>query len=338
MELKERIQSLIDLGAKMSTLPWDHVITKAQIENPWFTEENQRLMLDLWQGQYLTETSILDWVSAYDIAGMPSENKTIGLVLAGNIPMVGFHDVVTTYLSGNVAQIKLSEKDKILIPYLLEVLYTLNPEAKKYFQFVERLQNFDAVIATGSNNTAAHFEYYFRKVPHIIRRNRNGIAALTGQESRAELASLGHDIFSFFGLGCRNVSKIFVPKGYEFESLLSTFDDWEHLKHHNKYKNNLDYNFALFLLNKVEFLQHEVLLLTKSASTASRVGSLHYEFYNDSQEIEKLIDAKSDEIQCIVGQKNQWKNFEFHDFGQAQSPPVHTYADGIDTFEFLLSL
>lgn len=337
MELNARIQSLIDLGVMIDTLPLDHVIAKAKVENPWFTEENQRFVLDLWHQQYLTEKSISDWLSNYEIPAS-STSKTIGLVLAGNIPMVGFHDVVTTYLSGNVAQIKLSEKDKILISYLLETLFTINPESKKYFQIVDRLQNYDAVIATGSNNTASHFEYYFRNVPRIIRKNRNGIAVITGNESREELALLTRDIFTFFGLGCRNVSKIYIPSGYKFEALLSSLDEWEYLQNHNKYKNNLDYNHALFLLNKMTFLQHEVLLLLESEAIASRVGSLHYEFYSESHNLEQLILSKRDEIQCIVGHNQQWNTIEFHDFGHAQSPPLSTYADGIDTFKFLLNL
>src|SRR5690606_32965371 len=215
------------------------------------------------------------WIGNYPVLD-EKPAKNIGLVLAGNIPMVGLHDVIATFLSGQKALIKYSEKDNVLIPALLELLHKIEPATKDYFEVVDRLKNYNAVIATGSNNTAAHFSYYFKNVPHIIRQNRNSVAIIHGNEHKPDFDRLAEDIFLYFGLGCRNVSKIYVPEGFQFNELMESFDSWKNLVNHNKYKNNLDYNHALYLLNNLPFLQHECIFLRESEHISSRVGSLHY--------------------------------------------------------------
>lgn len=337
MTLQDRIDSLVALQQNWDTIDWNTLFERAQSSNPWFTKENQQFALEQWKIEYLNKNILENWVEKYSItSNEPTFN--IGLVLAGNIPLVGLHDVITTYLAGHKALIKYSEKDNVLIPALLAKLTELVPEAKNYFEEVDRLKNYQAVIATGSNNSAAQFSYYFRNVPHIIRHNRNSIAILDGNEDINELERLASDIFLYFGLGCRNVSKIFIPEGYKFDNLFASFDKWSYLAFHHKYKNNLEYNHALYLLNKTTFFQHDSIFLLESEHIASRVGSLHFEFYNHIGKVKDQIAAKKDEIQCVVQNHNWVEGLECFGFGEAQKPTIDTYADNVDTLEFLTSL
>jgi len=259
----------------------------------------------------------------------------VGLILAGNIPCVGFHDWLCVIIAGHQPLVKLSEKDKFLLPLINSYLKGIGFDTKTVF--VERLNEMEAVIATGSNNTARYFESYFGKYPNIIRKNRNAIAILDGNESKEDLINLGEDIFAFFGLGCRSTSKIFVPKGYDFEPLLASFKTYEESIWHNKYKNNFDYNYTLLLMNKVKHVSGGLVLLIEDESLASRIATLHYEYYDDVEKMQTSISNQKENIQCISS-KIPLTILETIPFGQAQQPRLSDYADGVNTISFLKTL
>lgn len=339
MTISQRVNSLVLLGKQLSDLSspeLSDISEKAATDNPWFTVENIKSSLASIRDQYLTEVALDTLITQYKVDDN-IVSKKIGLILAGNIPMVGFHDILCCYLTGHVSIIKYSEKDKILIPFLLHQLAEIDSKSKDYFIAAEKLTGYDAAIATGSNNTATHFRYYFGHVPHIIRQNRNSIAVLSGNETGEQLLALGKDIFSYFGLGCRNVSKIFVPKGYPLRRLFEVFEAYKDIVYHNKYKNNYDYNVALFLLNKENFLHNDMLILKESEQIISRIGSLHYHYYQSMDMLTEWITHHSSEIQCVVSSMNI-PGVDTVDFGQAQCPSIDTYADGVDTMQFLLGL
>jgi hypothetical protein len=249
--------------------------------------------------------------------------------MAGNIPLVGFHDFLSTLISGNKIIAKTSSKDAELIIYISGVLCKINPEFGDFITFTEKtLTGFDAIIATGSNNSSRYFEYYFGKYPNIIRKNRNSVAIIAGDESAEELSELGKDIFSYFGLGCRNVSKLWLPAGYELTELTRHWEQFSDLVHHNGYANNYDFNKAVYIVNKNKFHDTGFLLLREEAAIASPVSVLHYEYYNSEYTVKQQTEMLSEKIQCIVGKNHV-------PFGMAQSPQLWDYADGIDTLEFL---
>jgi hypothetical protein len=339
MTISERVLCLTSLRKDIEDLSnpvISDVINKAKTENPWFTVENTIRSLAAIRDQFLTESAIGYMLHKYHL----DDNivpKKIGLILAGNIPLVGFHDVLCCFLSGHYSMIKYSDKDTVLMKFMVESLISYNTKASLYFSQVDKLTDFDAAIVTGSNNTARHFEYYLRHVPHLIRQNRNSIAVLSGLESSEELSALGLDVFSYFGLGCRNVSKIFLPKGYEIRNLFIVFEEYIDIIHHNKYKNNYDYNVALFLLNKENFLHNDMLILKESDQIISRIGSLHYQFYDEINVVSDWVIAHKTDIQCVLSSMHIPGVDTIH-FGQGQSPEIDTYADDIDTMQFLLSI
>jgi hypothetical protein len=339
MKLKERIQALIKLGEHLRREDDEYlqaVMHRTQYNNPWFTIQNQQLAVRAIAEQMLDRTKLEQWLSAYNI---PEETKpqTVGLVMAGNIPLVGFHDLLCVFVAGHRAMIKLSDKDQYLLPYLLKLLGRFDSRAEDYFQVVEKLQGFDAVIATGSNNSARYFEAYFGKYPHIIRRNRNAVAVLDGQESEEELRALGRDVFQYFGLGCRNVAKIYVPRNYGFNALLEALHEHRDLVLHSKYKNNFDYNYALFVLNKVKYQANGCILLTENKAIASHIAGLHYEYYDDLETVKNEMEERASEIQCIIA-REELLPIKTYSFGEAQSPELWDYADGVDTMAFLSGL
>lgn len=250
--------------------------------------------------------------------------------MAGNIPMVGFHDLLCTFLTGHFAHIKLSSKDKALTTFLVKKMIEWNASASPYFTISEMIKGCDAYIATGSNNSSHYFEYYFGKYPHIIRKNRTSVAILTGDETDDELEKLADDVYLYFGLGCRNVTKIYVPERYNFERLLNRFKKYNDLADHPKYKNNYDYNLAIHLLNKQYFMSNESLLLIENEALFSPIGQLHYQTYKDPVALYASL-AGNEAVQCIVSRAHAG-------FGQAQCPAIVDYADGVDTVEFLLTL
>ena len=340
MHLEDRLQLLIRLGERLRT-PDDYrdaVMHRTAHRNLWFTKENQRHAIDAIATQLLDADRLRSWVADYELSE-PAVPRVVGLVLAGNIPLVGFHDVLCTFVAGHRAQIKLSEKDLFLLPYLVKVLTDMDPRAAAYFRFVQRLSDFDAVIATGSNNTARYFEQYFGNYPHIIRRNRHAVAVLTGKESDAQLLALGDDIFRYFGMGCRNVSKLYVPEGYDFNRLLEILhDNFKHLVRHSKYKNNYDHNSALYILNRTPFYNNGCVLLIEDRSLTSRIAALHYEYYPSLAAVAADLTDREAAIQCVVSAVPLDIPHPQFALGQAQNPGLSDYADGVDTLAFLAGL
>ncbi len=340
IELNDRIDLLARLG-KMITKKNDalkKVIQEAHFHNQWFTIDNINVALDAIAEQFLTKDKLEKWVADYPIATNKNNRNKIGIVLAGNIPLVGFHDVISCFVAGHISMIKLSSKDKFLLPFLIEYLIEQDSRAESYFEYIEILKGIDAVITTGSNNSADHFEYYFSKYPNIIRRNRNGIAIITGNETKEELIDFGNDIFSYFGLGCRNVSKIYIPKDYDIKILIEVMHDhYKEVILHHKYKNNFDYNYAIYLMNKDKFLMSGSLIWREDASLTSRIACIHYEKYDNIQNLESTLTNIKDQIQCVIGNTNI-KGFQTVKFGEGQKPRLDEYADGIDTMKFLTGL
>lgn len=338
MKLAERLEVLAQLGAHLKGTDeyLEAVIQRNFYENQWFTIENQQHAIAAIANEMLNLKKLQQWTAPYFVPDEP-ERKVVGLVLAGNIPLVGFHDVLCVFVSGHIAQIKLSDKDPYLLPYLLKLLEKFDARTAVYFQIVAHLKDFDATIATGSNNSARYFEVYFGHVPHIIRNNRNAIAVLTGSETSAELLALGEDIFQYFGLGCRNVSKLYVPQGYDFQPLMNALYEFKSVVMHNKYKNNFEYNYALYLLNQQPHIANDSILLLEDPSFQSRIATVHYEYYTDIDKIEQDLQSHAAEIQCVISKSNLLK-MKTLPFGQAQQPGLADYADGVDTIQFLLAL
>ncbi|MBV6439108.1 MAG: hypothetical protein EPGJADBJ_00740 [Saprospiraceae bacterium] len=343
LTLRERLDLLAELGHYLRSgddAELDAAIQKSYLENSWFTEANTRNALNAIAGAFLDQEKLEAWAKQYGISKIQHPDKTIGLVMAGNIPLVGFHDWLCVFVAGQRAKIKLSDKDKRLLPLLVKKMGEWAHESWEYTGFVpenEPLKDFDAVIATGSNNTARYFEQYFGKYPHIIRRNRNGVAVLNGLETMADLYALGRDIFTYFGLGCRNVSKLYVPHGYHFDTLLEALHEYRDIIHHDKYKNNFDYNLTLLILNQVPYKNNGCLLLTEESSLKARIASVHYEYYDDLFDIDARLAEKKDEIQCVVSHVNL-RDFAVLPFGKSQEPGLSDYADGVDVMRFLTEL
>lgn len=334
MDLNQRIEVLSNLGIKIKKdCAADHPIFEAaKRQNPWFTAANSRKSLTAISSQFLSKEVLQSWSANYDI--IASTRKNVGLVLAGNIPAVGFHDILSVFISGHKSIIKMSDKDAVLIEYLITSLTQIEPKCKDHFSLVTRLQGHDAVIATGSNNTAGYFKKYFGHLPHIIRQNRNAIAVINGDETENDFKKLGDDLFTYFGLGCRNVSKMYVPEDYDFTPMLNTLHSFNEVALHHKYKNNFDYNMALFLLNKSVFLNNGSILLREEKTIPSRIASCNYEYYSDINILRDHLSSQSDQIQCIVS-RIQFEGDNSFYFGEAQSPAIDDYADGVDTMHFL---
>jgi hypothetical protein len=311
------------------------VINTERQYNAWFTPESVLEAVKA-NGEMLNSASLSKWLSTYNIT--EGKNRKIGLVLAGNIPLVGFHDVVCVLVSGNHALIKASSQDARLIKYVLALLVEIDGSYANKFSFVERLVDFDAIIATGSNNTSRYFEYYFGKVPNIIRKNRNSIAFLTGDESTEELHALGRDIFDYYGLGCRNVSKVFVPEGYVFNKFFESIEDFSPIINHHKYNNNYDYNKSIYLVNRDEHLDNGFLLVKQDERMVSPLAVLFYEAYTDIASVQKKLAEQSEQLQCIVTTAPLQTKNQAVAFGNSQHPQLWDYADGVDTMEFLANL
>lgn len=347
MQLQERINAFVQLGRFMSqftsenssknqNLPHNDVfydrmeqqIELAKAHNGWFTIDNVRSAFKSWS-EALSEENLRHWLSNYSIAG--GDTKTVAIIMAGNVPLVGFHDFLSVLITGNKVLAKLSSNDKQLLPFLAEYLIAVEPKFMEQITFTEgRLENFDAVIATGSNNSARYFDYYFGKYPHIIRKNRNAVAILTGQETNSQLEDLADDIFKYFGLGCRNVSKIYVPEGYNFDAFFNAMYSWNEIMNSNKYINNYDYNKAVYLMSNFELLDNEFMLLKEDPGYSSPISVVFYEYYNDIDNLQQKLKNDVENIQCIVSENDI-------PFGKAQHPKLWDYADGVDTIDFLLN-
>jgi hypothetical protein len=312
---------------------FEKLIHLSQSHNGWYTPEQVYFAVKSW-ADALTEENITKWISKYDFSANQKE-KTVALILAGNIPLVGFHDFLSVLITGNKALVKTSSNDQHLLPFLAKYLIAVDDSLKDKITFVEgKLENFDTVIATGSNNTARYFEYYFKDKPSIIRKNRNSAAVLNGKETKEELEALGEDIFRYFGLGCRNVSKLFVPKDYSFENFFQAVFKYQDVIHYEKYANNYDYNKAVFLMSNFKLTDNGFLTLKEDSSYASPISSVFFEYYENLEDLKSRLKAQEEQIQCIVS-NNLIENSV--SFGQTQNPQLWDYADNVDTITFLLT-
>lgn len=339
LDLKERIDLVHHLAGIMHP---DHprlreVILEAGRHNPWFIPEEVHRAIGSIREAFLDQNDLAAWAARYQVPPHRDTVRTVGLVMAGNIPLVGFHDWLSVFISGHRALIRLSDKDSRLLPFLLDELVALRPEAAAHWQCVGKLQGMDAVIATGSNNSARYFEAYFGAWPHIIRKNRNAVAVLHGDESDEELAALMADIFPYFGLGCRNVAALRVPQAFELPRLLDAASAWDRYQDVDRYRNNYDYQCALLLLNRTPFLQGSCLLLKEDPSFLSPISTLHYQRYGDLDALTEELVARREEIQCIVSAR-ALPGLEVIPPGTSQRPGLTDYADGVDTMAFLQTL
>ena len=339
MTLTERIESFSELGEVLrSSLAGTNakysanlgsLITGQQVKNPWFTPANVRMAIKAIADE-LTGENLVAWTSRYPALVSVNKPLTAGIIMPGNIPLAGFHDFLCTLITGNRVIAKTSSKDPDLIGFVAGILSDINKGFRKMITITDNLlKGFDVVIASGSTNSSRYFEYYFGRYPHIIRKNRNSAGILEGNETAEETGNLGKDIFSYFGLGCRNVSKIFIPQTYDLTEMIPAWDSYSWLKDHNKYANNYDFHKAVFLINREKFIDTGYVLMKESKELASPVAVLYYERYKSEADVFSKIDQMSDKIQCVVGRK-------YVPFGSAQQPCLWDYADRVDTIEFLL--
>ena len=330
MNLAKRIDLMVRLGKYLLSddEDWVTVKQKAFEKNGWFTPEFINLAVNNIVTEFLQKDKLESWATSYylDDNIIP---KNVGIVMAGNIPLVGFHDFLSVFIAGHKQTIKLSSKDDVLLKHIADKLSAWHPSLHDSIVFADMLKGCDAYIATGSNNTARYFDYYFGRYPNIIRRNRTSVVLVTGNETLPELELLADDVHVYFGLGCRNVTKMYVPAGYDFVPLLNTFKKYSNFSNHTKYRNNYDYNLALLIMNNVYYMTNESILLVENEAFFSPISQLNFSFYTAIIEVKNQL--KNDEnIQCLVGDNIA--------FGKAQQPSVTNYADGIDTMQFLLSL
>lgn len=329
LNTEQRIALLVQLGQYMlsDSEEWDITKDRAVSMNAWFTRGNVELAVSNICAEFLQKDKLEQWISKYTPVSNP---KKVGIVTAGNIPLVGFHDFLCGFMSGNITMLKLSSKDEILLKHIIAKLTEWNSEVASEVIVADNLKNCDAYIATGSNNTARYFEQYFAKYPNIIRKNRTSVAILDGTETEEELDQLMNDVFSYFGLGCRNVTQICVPKSYDLTKIMEAANKYADIINHHKYKNNFDYYLAIYLLNKVPYYSNDSLLMVENVVPFSAVGVLHYRYYDSIETIQNELNS-SEDIQCIVGHNNV-------PFGNSQKPNLADYADGVDTMQFLTSL
>lgn len=337
MDWRARINTFHQLGLALQQQDdaLQLAVAQAGAHNKWFDQESVQAALDGVINNYLNKEKLQQWLEPYADQLDKVQPKTVGLVMAGNIPLVGFHDLLSILATGHKALVKLSSKDRFLNQYIINKLIEIKPAFKDYIQLTERLEGFDAVIATGSDNTSRYFEHYFGKYPNIIRKNRHSVAILTGNETEEELQALGKDVFTYYGLGCRNVSKLYLPEQYPVPKLLEAWESFSAVKDHDKYRNNLDYNITLLMLNNVPHYSSEYLAVTEDSTLGSRIATLHYEFYTDIREVALQLQVDKENIQCVVTNSNEMNGIPL---GQAQQPELWDYADHVNTLEFLLKL
>ncbi|MGY5351339.1 acyl-CoA reductase [Wenyingzhuangia sp. IMCC45533] len=356
MSLDKRKKAFINLGVFLGQFTCNDIIKKegilnndlffdvfekqikrAEEYNSWFTKDNVLFSLQSWS-EALSEDHLNTWLSSYTIDQQQADNnpKTIAVIMAGNIPLVGFHDFLCVAITGNKVLAKLSSNDKYFIPLVAKYLEYAEPSFKGMFTFSEeKLDYYDAVIATGSNNTARYFDYYFGKHPHIIRKSRNAVAVLEGNETKQQLENLSDDIFRYYGLGCRSISKIYVPKDYDFDKLFNAVYKHKDIINYTKYANNYDYNKAVYLMSLFDIKENGFLMIKEDASYASPIATLFYEFYEDLESLKLHLDQDADKIQCISSELNIENAVKL---GQTQAPKLWNYADNVDTLKFLLTL
>ena len=337
-ELKNRIKALENLGNYFRDISdkdsqYDHIfdaIERANLQNGWFQREVCMEAIQSW-GAALQPKNISKWINQYQIKENNSP-KTIAVIMAGNIPLVGLHDLISIWISGNRALIKCAAKDSVLIPFIVEN----NPLFQSLTSFTDgKLEGLDAVIATGSNNAARYFDYYFSKYPHIIRKNKNGIAVLDGSETQEDMENLGKDMLQYYGLGCRNVSKLYLSKGFDLDLVFGGLYPYTRVIEMNKYANNYDYNKAVYLISEFDFVENGFFMLREDQAISSPIATGHYEFYESLSQLKSHLLEQQENIQCIVSKADIEGAIPF---GEAQNPQLWDYADGVDTLEFLKGL
>jgi hypothetical protein len=336
MNLERRIEAFIELGNRIKNIPPDILETwasQARASNNWFTKENVQSAL-AGIAEMLQADKLKGWTSSYAISEI--KPRKVGVVMAGNIPMVGFHDMLCVLLSGHILHAKLSSQDSALMKNIAGLIIEIEPAFRDRIIFPDKLKEIEAVIATGSDNSAKYFKYYFGKMPNIIRQNRSSAAVLNGAESEEDLRLLGKDILQYFGLGCRSVSKLYVPQDYSFQKLFEAIDFLKDIVNHHKYLNNYDYNKSIFLINRVEHLDNGFLMLRESEALFSPISVVHFERYQGIGDLQARLNKWEERIQILVG--NHEIIPEAVPFGQAQCPAVMDYADRVDTMQFLLDL
>jgi hypothetical protein len=340
---EERISLMVRLGQYFSdnNEEWQNVVELSERMNGWFTQDFLNLAVKNITAEFLQKDKLKLWLAQY-----PELNKglkhgaTVGLVMAGNIPLVGFHDFLCVYIAGFNLRIKLSSKDTVLWEHIIKLLSSWDANFAEKVSISEMLKDCDAYIATGSNNSARYFEQYFKKYPHIIRKNRTSVAVLDGTETTEELEALADDVCTYFGLGCRNITKIFIPENYQFEALLSAFNKYKHHRDHNKYRNNYDFQLAIFLLNNVQYMTNDSVLVVPSESPFAAISVLHYGTYTNKETLLQSL-IEDDNLQCITTHitiPSKSVDATIKPFGQNQSPGLNDYADGVDTMKFLTEL
>jgi hypothetical protein len=334
MNYSQRIAALSKLGDVLANVGAENpIFEQAYLKNNWFTIDMQQKSVAAW-ASLLNKENLTNWTAPYHFLE-EIEPKTIAIIMAGNIPLVGLHDLISVLVSGHKAIIKLSSDDVELMSWVINQLISVEPGFEAYISFAEdrQLKNFDAVIATGSNNSYRYFEYYFKNKPSLLRKNRNSLAILTGEESDEELKALSNDVFWYFGLGCRNVSKLLLPHGYNLEPMFLAFERFKDIIHHNKYANNYTYHKSIFLMNQTPHLDNGFLLLKQDPAFAAPLSVLLFDFYENEEDLKALISANQENIQCVVG-----KQSGYVPFGMSQQPELWDYADGVDTLKFLKEL
>jgi hypothetical protein len=337
MTLEEKIDAFVELGKLIKNISDENFLDlsrRVENTNNWFTPEQSKNALDALL-VFLEKESLDKWLTSYHFSE-DIEPKSIGVLMAGNIPAVGFHDLMCVLLSGHRACIKLSSSDQVMIKWLIEKLISVEPRFESVISLEEMLKNKDAYIATGSDNSARYFDFYFGKYPNIIRKNRTSVGIMDGGENEEDFIELAKDIFQYYGLGCRNVSKIFVPNREILISFLDSIEIYSHVASNHKYFHNYEYNKSILLVNKEEHLDNGFLILQESKGLVSPISILYYEIFQNQNELKGMINGLTDKIQCIVSRK-AWFPDSIH-FGQAQCPALGEYADGIDTMAFLINL
>lgn len=352
MNLQQRINAFVKLGDFISQFSngtihkkdnvehnavffdgFKHQLKLAEEHNGWFTQENIKFALKGWSNA-LTPKNLTTWLQPYNLDAV--NPKRVAVIMAGNIPLVGFHDFLSVLISGHNVLVKQSSNDKHLLPFLAKYLEFVENDFKNKIEFTEeKLTDFDAVIATGSNNTARYFEYYFKNKPSIIRNNRNSVAVLNGEESKEDLKHLSEDIFRYYGLGCRNVSKLFVPKGYKFDAFFEAMYHWHPIIEKAKYANNYDYNKAVYLMSEFNILENGFFMIKEDKSYASPIATLFYECYDDTNQLKQKLNTDANQIQCIVSHRFVSNEIAF---GKTQKPKLWDYADNVDTIAFLTEI
>ena len=338
MNLENRLKAFVKLGNKLKILDeneLNNLFENAKAHNSWFdSDEVSRAIATLIN--YLGFQSLHNFVSKYDLKDKINSKK-IGVIMAGNIPMAGIHDLIVVLLSGNILYAKLSSQDPYLIKAITKMLVEIELEFNNYIHFVDQLKEVEVIIASGSDNSARYFEYYFSKYPNIIRKTRSSCAIIKGDEKQPEFIKLSADVFYYFGLGCRNVSKLYIPKNYDLVPLLEAFEEkGKKAIANHKFSNNYDYNKSIYLINRVIHLDNGYILLTENERLTSPISVLYFEYYKDEDELRKKLNNFRDKIQCIVSSSAWWQGSI--DFGEAQNPQISDYADGVDTMKFLIGI